>query len=215
MVNTPLPSVSQTAIAFQGRRGVALEGVVAMPKGASASVPGVVLCHGHPALGGSMDAPLMVALAQGLARCGLASLRFNFQGASSPDEVRHDVVAALRVLAAFPGVRSSRLAVAGHSLGASAILLALKELKKARVVVLLSPPLAATQRAPLAKDKRPKLVLVGERDKIVPCLELAAAVQATPGVTFQTIARADHAYAHQEREVATLVADYLGRTLHS
>lgn len=210
--------MSQTAIAFQSHRGVSLDGVVAMPRGSPRPCPGVVLCHGHPLFGESMEAPLVVAMAQGLAARGMASLRFNFpmangQQVPGPEELCGDAVEALRVMEAMRGVRGSRLAVVGHSLGAAAILYALKDLKKARTLVLLSPPLSAVHRAPLDKDKRPKLVVAGERDKIVPFLELAATVQGGKGVTFQAVPGSDHGYARREGQVAALVSGYLAQAL--
>ncbi|MCJ7726458.1 MAG: alpha/beta fold hydrolase, partial [Acidimicrobiia bacterium] len=40
----------------------------------------VVLCHPHPLMGGSMDAPLIRGIAGHLAAAGFAVLRFNFRG---------------------------------------------------------------------------------------------------------------------------------------
>lgn len=42
--------------------------------------PGVVVCHPHPAFGGRMDTPLVIALADGLSAAGLSTVRFNFRG---------------------------------------------------------------------------------------------------------------------------------------
>jgi uncharacterized protein len=47
-----------------------------------AEEPGValVLCHPHPKMGGTMNAPLLLALRDAFARRGWAVLRFNFRG---------------------------------------------------------------------------------------------------------------------------------------
>lgn len=168
-----------------------------------------------------MDSPLMVALVQEVVQRGFACLRFNFRGVGDSGgqftngEAEHqDVAAALKVMGAFPGVNRSRLAVVGHSFGAAVVLAALKEMKGPKAFVFLSPPLSAVQKALLAKDKRPKLFVVGQGDRIVPSQRLQKELQEMPGpLTFKTVEGANHAYAQREREVALLVADYLASAL--
>ena len=215
-----LAPMAQTALSIQSH-GLALEGVIATPRGAQPPLPGVVLCPGHTVFGGRMDSPLMVALAQEVVQRGFSCLRFNFRGVGSSEgqftngEAEHlDVAAALELMGAFPGVARSRLAVVGHSFGASVVLAALKEMRGPRAFAFLSPPLSAVQKAPIAKDKRPKLFVVGQGDRIVPSQRLQNELQGMPGpLTFKTVAGADHAYAHREQEVARIVADYLAIVL--
>ncbi len=215
-----LAPMAQTALAIQSQ-GLTLEGVIAIPRGARPPIPGVVLCPGHTVFGGRMDSPLMVALAQEVVQRGFACLRFNFRGVGESGgqftngEAEHqDVAAALKVMGAFPGVNRSRLAVVGHSFGASIVLTALKEMKGPKAFVFLSPPLSAVQKAPLAKDKRPKLFVVGQGDRIVPSQRLQKELQGMPGpLIFKTVEGANHAYAQREQEVARIVADYLAGAL--
>jgi len=87
--------------------------------------PGVVVCHPHPAFGGRMDTPLVVALDDALAEAGLSTVRFNFRGVGAsggrgtggrdePGDVRA-ACAWLRAWADdFPSVRLDVLAGAGH-----------------------------------------------------------------------------------------------------
>src|SRR5207302_6647868 len=42
--------------------------------------PAAIVCHPHPAFGGRMDNPLILALAGGLRAAGLSTVRFNFRG---------------------------------------------------------------------------------------------------------------------------------------
>src|SRR5688500_2919200 len=45
----------------------------------------VVFCHPHPRFGGTMDAPLLIALRDDLVGRGFAVLRFNFRGVGASE----------------------------------------------------------------------------------------------------------------------------------
>lgn len=102
-----------------------LEGRYAEP----ASARGLtVLCHPHPAFGGNMDVPLLVALRDAAFDAGLATLRFNFRGVGtsggrgSGGQVEHeDVLSAL----AWAQGRHLPVSLCGYSFGAAMALGAL------------------------------------------------------------------------------------------
>lgn len=82
----------------------------------------VVLCHPHPAFGGTMQAPLVVAVARALSAAGARVLRFNFRGiggsGGEPEgglAEHRDVAAACAFLGAETG---GAVALAGYSFGA-------------------------------------------------------------------------------------------------
>ena len=83
----------------------------------------VVLCHPHPMQRGTMNAPLMVSLAESLAHDGFAVLRFNFRGAGD-SEGEHDYGdGEMDDVASAVSMRCDRfpdlpLGVAGWSFGA-------------------------------------------------------------------------------------------------
>jgi alpha/beta superfamily hydrolase len=109
-------------VAIPTDEGFALEGIL---DGAGAR--GVVVCHPHPAFGGTMDTPLVARLAAALAGAGLRALRFHFRGTGRsggrPEGglVEHrDVAAASRFLVERLGREGGepKVAIAGYSFGA-------------------------------------------------------------------------------------------------
>ena len=70
-----MPDASRIRIPVPGE-GFDLEGRLNGQPGG----PCVVVCHPHPAFGGTLDAPLIVALTDALALAGMRVLRFNFRG---------------------------------------------------------------------------------------------------------------------------------------
>jgi uncharacterized protein len=120
MMQTPESQVSIPA------PDATLDGRLAQPIAPRA---GVVLCHPHPAFGGSMEHDLIVALARGLAVKGYATLRFDFRGVgrstgtpTGGDREGEDVLAAADFLR---GRGIAPLCLAGYSFGAAAALDAL------------------------------------------------------------------------------------------
>lgn len=95
-----------------------LEGEASLRAGAAAAV----VCHPHPAFGGRMDNPLVVALADALAARGCSTVRFNFRGLGGSDGAptggarEHEDVAAAVAWAAARG--APRVALVGYSFGA-------------------------------------------------------------------------------------------------
>jgi alpha/beta superfamily hydrolase len=98
--------------------GFRLEGEAALVDGA----PAAVVCHPHPAFGGRMDNPLVVALAEACAARGLSTLRFNFRGLDGSEGTptgglaEHEDVAAAVAWAQAQG--APRVALVGYSFGA-------------------------------------------------------------------------------------------------
>ena len=88
---------------------LSLEGLLANP---GANAPAAVVCHPHPAYGGSMFNNVVDAILAAMWQAGYATLRFNFRGVGAsegehdggPGEV-DDAVAAMAFVLAQPGVR--------------------------------------------------------------------------------------------------------------
>ncbi len=101
-----------------------------------AGADGVVVCHPHPAFGGRMDNPLVVALADGLAAAGLSTVRFNFRGVGASGgeptggRAEHDDVRAAAAWLREAGAQ--RVGLLGYSFGA---LMAMKAIAAGERVV--------------------------------------------------------------------------------
>src|ERR1051325_91697 len=101
-----------------------LEGVLALPE-STGPFPGVVVCHPHPQMGGSMWNNVVEGGCEGLAAAGIATLRFNFRGVGKsggahtgePGEVE-DARGALTYLAAQPEIDRQGQGMAGYSFAA-------------------------------------------------------------------------------------------------
>ena len=205
----------QSSIAFKSK-DVNLEGVIASPQELSGPFPGVVVCHPNPLFGGSMDNGVVLAVCRALVEEGFLTFRFNFRGVGDSEgtftkgeKEQEDVRAALNLLRRWPGVDKRRLGLVGYSFGASMVLTALSRYKAAGAFVLISPPLAALDYAGIGRDKRPKLFIVGDRDRLVPYCSLKEKVLHTLGVEslhgsvdLQMVSGADHSWRGYEAEAA-------------
>ena len=211
----------QTAIDFFTGKRLSLEGVITTPDSPGTATPGVVICHPHPALGGDMDNPVVASIARTAHREGIACLRFNFRGTgrsqgvfSNGPEEEKDLRSAFEFLKVFPGIDPKRLALVGYSFGASAVLKGMGRCKNARSMVLIAPPISAVKQSRIKNDKRPKLFLVGGRDRVVPSTELQRALDnVRPPVQFAEIPGADHSLVGHEQAVAQTVTEFLVQTL--
>ena len=206
----------QTAIGFTSDK-LSLEGVLTVPQGVPGPPPALLVCHPHPILGGNMDNPLVTAICGVAESHGMASLRFNFRGVgesqgqfSNGEREQYDLKAALNVLRRWPDIDPKRLALVGYSFGASVVLDGLRHCKAARSLVLIAPPISSVQGSRILKDQRPKLFLVGQRDRIVPSVELQRVLdEVRQPMEFSEVAGTDHGLSGHEDEVAERVVAFV------
>ena len=211
----------QAAIDFFTSNRLSLEGRLAIPEGVKGTPAGMVVCHPHPLLGGSMEHRLITAICRTAHDEKIASLRFNFRGvggsegtfSNGPEEQR-DLRAAMDIITILPDIDRLRLAVVGYSFGASVILNGLKGCKAARSLVLIAPPLSSVRKSRIKKDKRPKLFMVGQRDRVVSSVDLQSALdEVRQPMQFVELPDAEHSLEEHEQEVADQVTAFLLRTL--
>jgi alpha/beta superfamily hydrolase len=200
--------------------GVTLESQWDLPE----SLPerATVLCHPHPLHGGTMNAPLIRAVAASLVDDGQAVLRFNFRGVGASaggwgggiDEM-HDVAgavdAAIREFAGLP------IGLAGWSFGAMTSLrwqaVAGSDLPWAGI----APPISLTAGGDLPDPEglgsARRLFLIGDRDQFTAADELRRYADRA-GADFVLLPGSDHFFYFRERRVGDLVAAHLAGRSH-
>ncbi|MCB1246750.1 MAG: alpha/beta hydrolase, partial [Acidimicrobiia bacterium] len=103
------------------------DGVTLQARWDSATAPRftTVFCHPHPLQGGSMMAPLMIAVTQKLVERGHRVLRFNFRGTGESTGEHDDGEGELYDVSAAVAEarsRSDEIGIAGWSFGAAVAL---------------------------------------------------------------------------------------------
>jgi alpha/beta superfamily hydrolase len=199
------------------RDGIGLEGVLAIPEGDVGC--GLVLCHPHPEHGGTMNAPLLVALERAAVTAGIAVLRFNFRGVGRSEGVHAggeaevtDVDAAVAAAGEALGA-AAPIAVGGWSFGADVALAWLSSQAHPDVrYVGIAPALRFGGSADLRRTgASAKLLVVGDRDQFVPVekvRDLAACFD--PPATVDVLEGCDHFFpGHFTTRVAETVVAFL------
>jgi alpha/beta superfamily hydrolase len=199
------------AVGFETAYGVQLEGIVHMPRGEPGC--GVVLCHPHPGLGGTMRTPLVVRLALGLVASGRPVLRFNFRGvgrsggAQTGGELEPlDVASALSFLRSRLGLRQP--ALIGWSFGSLMAVAHARTDPDLAALAAIAPPLAAMGSPEGVEGITvPLLWVVGDRDPYCP----VEAIEALPG-EHRVLRGGNHFFWAKEDELIRTVVDFLDRT---
>lgn len=124
---TPAPATSDpVTFAAAGEDAPVLQGELSVPSRPDAefTVPGVVVCHPDPRMGGTMNNTVVLEIRDHLLTLGMAVLRFNFRG-TGKSEGEHgdgttepqDILGALTFLRNQDAVDGERVALAGYSFG--------------------------------------------------------------------------------------------------
>jgi len=94
------------------------------------------------------------------------------------------------------------------------VLAGVSSYKAARAFVLISPPLSALDHARVDRDKKPKLIIVGERDRLVPYSSLKERVDSLhKSADLWTVPGADHSWRGYEAEAAQQTARFFADRL--
>ncbi|MDH3306314.1 MAG: alpha/beta hydrolase [Acidimicrobiia bacterium] len=189
--------------------GVELESHLDLPTGADRVV---VFCHPHPRLGGTMNAPLMRQVADGLVARDLAVLRFNFRGVGKSTGTHGTGEAELADIdAAYAEALTLGLdvAMAGWSFGAATSLLWLARRQLALPWVGIAPPVRSTRAPALpSPDELPdaaRRFIIGDRDQFAAVEDVEDYARECGGTT-NVLAGSDHFFYFREERVAELVA---------
>ncbi len=194
---------------------ITLEGEWHFP-GGEGPFPAVVVCHPHPLHGGSMSAPVIVAVCRALAEQNIIAFRFNFRGVgdsggsygegiAEPADVR----AALSLVLASPGVETGKIGLAGYSFGAAVALPVAVQEKRVSHLALVSPALSEAGWGQLKGYERPKFLIIGDADFVIPqelfCEHIRAVAEPR---RYQVIPGADHFWSGYITVVAERVTDF-------
>ena len=130
-----------------------------------------VLCHPHPAHGGTMRNKVVTIMDRALRESGLATVRFNFRGTGdSQGEFDEGIGETADLLTVVEWVRKTRpdtdLWLAGFSFGAFVVLRAAQDLP-VRQVITIAPPVERYGFDELVPPNCPWLVVQGDEDEVV------------------------------------------------
>ena len=210
----------QSAVTFK-TKGLNFEGVVATPddsegKTPDGKFPGVVICHPHPLFGGNMDNNVVLAVAFALVEQGFAVLRFNFRGVGNSegehtkgDKEFEEALGALDFMRAWQQVDRDRVGILGYSFGTGVILGSPALQKRPKVFGFVSPSIDRLKSTSLQKDKRPKFIITGNRDKLAGAEGLQAVLDSfVQPPEFHVIDGADHFWMGKESQVVGPVSQF-------
>ena len=171
--------MKETRVSFISGRLV-LEGILAIPEGAM-PLPAVIVCHPHPLYGGSMDNNVISSVCKALTRASIISFKFNFRSVGgSQGEFsqgigeQEDVEAAISFMSRVKEIDSKKIGIAGYSAGAGFGLPVGFNDDRIRALAAVSPPFSMFDFDFLKSCPKPKLLISGSRDDLIPvddCLE--------------------------------------------
>jgi alpha/beta superfamily hydrolase len=194
-----------------------LEGLWYVPDG-NGVFPAVVLCHPHPLYGGSMDNNVILALSAALVKKSIIAFMFNFRGVGGSQgrfgggiAEQEDVAAAIGWIMSQPETDNDRLGLAGYSFGAMVALPAGCMHDSVKALALISMPSGPEQVSQLQACEKPKLLISGTNDMVVPIgeSELMGKKAAEPK-QFELISGADHIWWGYEPILSGKVVDFFG-----
>jgi uncharacterized protein len=209
-------------LTVSGRDGTALEAELDVPEEARAAL---VLCHPHPRMGGTMNAPLLLALRDRMTAEGWAVLRFNFRGIGASDgRAGTGIDEVADALGAIDAVRDRvdgrPVALAGWSFGAAVAVRAAEAddslLGCVGIAPAVTPTPDVTAGLPPATDLDlgvPLLFVCAERDRVVDpgaCRRWIEPVQAADVVELRG---ANHFFWGRYDDLCDVVAQWLGERI--
>lgn len=196
--------------------GLTLEAAYDVPSESRAIV---VMCHPHPRAGGTMNAPLLLALRDDLNRRGLGVLRFNFRGIGASEGTSEDGIPEIADVEGALADAAERfrvpLALLGWSFGAAVAIRTAARHPELRGCAAIAPSVIArpgyTAGLPppgeLSLDV-PLLVVIAANDEQIDPGEQRAWVEAA-GAQFVEVNGANHFFWARYETLAEIVGDFL------
>jgi alpha/beta superfamily hydrolase len=200
--------------------GLVLEGILAIPEG-TGPLLAVIVCHPHPLYGGSMDNNVVCSLTKTLTQASFVSLKFNFRGAGESQGKfsqgigeREDVEAAISFISTVKEIDSKRIGLAGYSAGAVfALPVGFKD-ARIKALAAVSPPLTMFDFDFLKSCPKPKLLISGSRDALIPTDQFLEFCRNLPEPKeYVSIEGADHFWWGYESHLAAKVTAFFTKVL--
>jgi len=190
-----------------------LEAMIDMPAGTPRAA--VVFAHPLPIQGGTMHTKVVFQGTKALTRIGCAVLRFNFRGvgrsAGKWDEGRgekDDYRAAIDFMAArYPDLE---LWAAGFSFGSYIAMTCGADDDRICTLIGVAPPVDRYDYAVVVQSAKPKFIVHGERDEIIPLKAVREFyARLSEPKELVEIDRATHLFEGQASEVGDALEDLL------
>jgi len=164
-----------------------------------------------------MDNNVILALSSTFANSYLIAFMFNFRGVGKSEgnfgggiAEQEDAAAAVNWLTSQPEVDAGKIGLAGYSFGACVASAVACSDKRIKAVALISPPLEAHQIGQLKQCTKPKLIISGSADDLVPPENVDLLFQeAAEPKQLELIPGADHFLFGYETVIATTAADFM------
>jgi len=200
----------------QGEPDILLEGQLHAPAQANDPAGLAIVCHPDPRIGGTMDYPVVSAVAEALAGADIAALRFDFRGVGgSGGDLVGDAVAELRDAAGALNHLIQRfgakpLFVAGYSFGALvALRVAEREHDVAGAAMIAIPQTYVSPDEPTTREF-PRLFVIADSDQLSdPEWAVGFAARCTPPARTLRLPGANHFLWGREAVIADTVAGFL------
>jgi alpha/beta superfamily hydrolase len=177
---------------------------------------GIVLCHPHPQMGGTMRSIVISALFDALPPAGVTCLRFNFRGVEESEGSyddgnleRVDVETAVAALRDKLG-DALPLVVAGWSFGGD-MALSVRDARLSAWLAIAAPLRFVHDLDGLAADPRPKLLALAQHDEVRDPSEARALAEAWANTDVQVVGGASHFFMGRTDRLVELARSYVDR----
>lgn len=208
-------------LSFSTADALTLEGLIDAP---DKPVAVLIFCHPHPKMGGTMNAPLLVAVTEALVAQGWAVLRFNFRGIGASEgvagtgveEIKDAEGALAEAARRLPGLP---MAIAGWSFGAAVAVRVTSNHPELLACVAIAAAVkekpGITAGLPPAEDTHlavPALFITGVNDDLVLPADSRAWAE-TAGATYSEMRGANHFFWGKYDDLAEEVTRFLEEQL--
>jgi len=163
-----------------------------------------------------MSNNVVFTICQVLAQRSIAAFRFNFRGVGKSEGTfgegiteQEDVRVALSLVSTAPDIDPKRVGLVGYSFGAGVALPVAFQDERVNLLALVSPALSGSGWEQLKECTKPKLLINGNHDFVIPLPQFEQHIKDIPEPKHcRVISGADHFWQGYEEEVAQKIAQF-------